>query len=131
MISVMIAETPRNRLYSQIKILHVRVRLQERRLSKKEDWISEEDLVHSVAFSLENLRVKYPEPNDMVSAMWGWLSSELAYLTVGPDRTVACLAMLDEIVRLGGFKISDDAREYFNDHFLTPYVIRRLDAVRG
>ena len=102
--------------------------LSERLSSLKRDLLLEDDLEHLDTFSLDNLRKNFPDPKERVRAIWGFLSAELAHRAVGLDRCFLDLIMLDELVRLGGFEISDSNREYFYEHFVPPYVIRRLKA---
>jgi len=94
--------------------------------SLKRGLLFEDDLERLGSFSLDGLRKNFPDPNDRVMAIWGFLSAELADRAVGLERCFTNLAMLDELVQLGGFEISNNAREYFYEHFIPPYVIRRL-----
>lgn len=88
----------------------------------------EDYLEHSDTFSLDNLRKNLPDPKERVEAIWCFLSAEFADRAVGMDRCFLDLAMLDELVRLGGFGISDNDREYFYEHFVPPFNARCLKA---
>lgn len=71
--------------------------LSEKSFSPKKDLLFEDDLEHLGSFSLDGLRSNFPDPDELVRAIWvflPWNSRIMLWVW-----TVICLSILNELVQ--------------------------------